>query len=115
MSKFIVTRGAMRPASNSEHCFYCRQELGEEHLDTCVLINKKVRVRMTIEYDIQVPASWDEFDILSHRNEGSWCADNAAHELVQSIEERRDNDEGCFCNDVVYDYIGNESEAFLNE
>ena len=52
---YPVTAAAQRPARMDGTCFYCRQAIGEAHKPDCVLIVKKVRVRMTVEYDIEVP------------------------------------------------------------
>ena len=110
--RFTVTEAAMRPASSSPQCFYCQQAIGAEHKPTCVMINKKVKVRMTVEYEIEVPASWDQEQIEFHRNEGSWCSNNALAEL-----EALFGDEGgqCMCDSTRFEYLGHESPAYLDE
>lgn len=107
---FIVTEKAMRPASDKVQCFYCQQAVGLAHKPTCVLVRKKARARMVVEYEIVVPHSWDQHDIEFHRNEGSWCSDNAIDEL-QALAES----EGCLCNRMEFEVVGMAAEAYLDE
>lgn len=44
---------------------------------------KTVRVRATIEYDLEVPENWTNKDIEFHRNDGTWCADSIVEELEE--------------------------------
>lgn len=113
MDRFVVTEKAMRPASPLRQCFYCNQAVGAVHKNDCVLINRKVRVRMTVEYDIEVPAFWDADRIEFHRNEGSWCADNALPELEAFFTG---GDHPCMCDATRFEYLGEApGEPYLNE
>ena len=107
--RFIVTEKAQRPADMNGHCFYCQQPIGSAHEDDCVLVKKRVKVRMTVEYEVEVPARWDKEQIEFHRNEGSWCSDNALAEL-----EELEGD-GCLCPITEFEYLGGDSEPFLGE
>lgn len=107
---FIVTEKAMRPASDKRQCFYCQQAIGEPHKPECVLIHKMVKVRMTIEYGIEVPADWDKDQIEFHRNDGSWCSDNALDELKEVSELG-----GCLCHVSEFEYLGGDGEPYLDE
>lgn len=112
INEFTVTEEAMRPASDKRECFYCRQPIGAKHKD-CVLVNRKVKVELTIQYEISVPAHWDEYMVNFHRNDSSWCAGN----LVQELEEL-DKEKGCLCNaaDIEFKYLGESNEGpFLEE
>lgn len=103
MSGFIVTEKAMRPASKERRCFYCHQEISAEHADDCALINRKVRVKMTAEYEIEVPAHWDKEMIEFQRNDSSWCVSNAINEL----EELFGRDDGpCMCDIARFEFVG---------
>lgn len=113
MSEFIVTAAAQRPASMNGKCFYCHQPIGENHKDDCVLINKKVRVQMTVEYEISVPADWDKEMIEFHRNEGSWCASNAVNELAELFDS--DDRDTCMCSAAHFEYLSDAGEPFLSE
>jgi len=105
---FLVTEEAMRPASDKRECFYCNQPIGEIHKLDCVLINKKVKIRMIVEYEASVPASWDKNQIEFHRNDGTWCANNA-------IEEFDREDVSCMCGNAEFEYIGGDSDPYLDE
>jgi hypothetical protein len=109
---FIVTEKAQRPANMNGCCFYCGQPIGTEHKGDCVLINKKVNVRLTVEYEIEVPAHWGQDQIEFHRNEGSWCSSNAISELESAFG---DESEHCMCNAAEFEYLGSDTEPFLDE
>ncbi|MDO8414146.1 MAG: hypothetical protein Q7S51_10205 [Gallionellaceae bacterium] len=108
--EFIVTTKAQRPAEMNGKCFYCQQPIGDVHKSTCVLISKKVKVRMIVEYDIEVPAHWDKNKIESHRNDGTWCSNNALDELKNLSDEQ-----GCLCNVMEFECLSDEGEPFLDE
>lgn len=91
-------------------CFYCLQKIGEEHLSSCVLIQKKAMVKMTVAYEIKVPNSWDEDLIDFHRNEGSWCHSNALEELKELEKEHR-----CLCGDIDFEVVEIGTTPFLDE
>jgi len=95
-------------------CFYCQQLMGDEHKVDCLLIQKKVKVRMVVEYEIEVPAHWDKGDIEFHRNDGTWCTNNAIDEL-QSLVVDNDEEISCLCSYAKYKYLGGESAPFLEE
>ena len=111
MKEFIVTEKAQRPADINGCCFYCQQPIGTPHKPDCVLINKKVKIRMTVEYFVEVPNHWTAHDIEFHRNESSWCAGN----VIPELEELDDKEKGCLCRYTRFEYIGEESEPYLSE
>ena len=110
LSKFTVTPEAIRPAGAGDRCFYCAQPVGEVHLNSCVLVNKKVRVCLTIEYEVDVPSSWKKENVEFHRNDGAWCSDNLISELEGIIEKT-----GCLCSVAHFEYLEDTSESFLDE
>lgn len=107
---FLVTKKAFRPATQQPVCAYCKQPVGEPHKENCVLIKKKVLVRMTVEYEISVPASYDKERVEFQRNEGTWCADNALDEL-QDLRQKR----GCLCGVVNFTCLRDTGEHYLEE
>ena len=109
--EFKVTDKAQRPANVNGACFFCNQTIGEEHKADCVLIKKKVKVRLTIEYEIEVPAFWDKGDIEFHRNESSWCANNVLDEL----KEYKGKSGSCLCNFSIFEYLDENSKPYLKE
>ena len=109
--KFTVTEKSMRPVSEAKECFYCHKRLGSFHEDNCVLISKKVKIRMTIEYEVSVPNHWKKNDVEFHRNESSWCADNVIEELDNLVDEN-----SCLCGtNINFEYVSDEGEAYLEE
>lgn len=63
---------------------------------------RTVRVRATVEYDLEVPEDWTNKDIEFHRNEGTYCSDRIVEELQSQVgtEDLRYVDEGyrpCMC------------------
>ena len=109
---FKVTEKAMRPASDKKQCIYCQQPIGSDHKADCVMIKKKVKVRMVVEYVVDVPASWGKDMIEFHRNDGSWCANNAITELEELFDQ---DDAPCMCNAATFEYLDDESDSFLDE
>lgn len=98
----LVTSDDERVANRgSGECFYCNQAIGTEHTWECVTVKRRVKLRMTVEYEVDVPRSWDKDIIESHRNDGSWCANNAIEEL-RGLSERY----GCICVDTNFEYLG---------
>jgi hypothetical protein len=100
----------MRPASQDKNCFYCHMPIGSLHKADCVLVSKKVKVRMTVDFDIEVPAFWDKHSIEFQRNESSWCKDNALTELAKFSKEK-----GCLCPYADFKYLGFDSKPYLKE
>jgi hypothetical protein len=109
--EFKVLESHLRPAMKDK-CLYCKSKVGGYHLDTCVFICKKVKVRCTIEYEISCPYHWTKHDIEFHRNEGSWCSDNMLNEL-ENLSEKN----GCLCYFASYEVIDNleDKEPFIEE
>ena len=107
MSDFIVTEKAMRPALPDRACFYCQQPIGETHSDDCVLIEKKVKVRMTVEYEVLVPHDWDKEAVEFHRNGSSWCCNNVFKEL-EALQ-------GCLCEYTYFECLDASGVARLDE
>jgi len=109
---FLVTEAAERPAGRKGECFYCRQPVGSEHGPECVLVTRTVLVRLTVEYPIEVPAHWDAGTVDFHRNEGSWCANNA----LQELDKLFNDDHGpCMCDVAKVEYLGEVAPARLSE
>jgi hypothetical protein len=91
---FIVTLDDTRSAGagTPDKCFYCPSAIGTEHAAGCVIRQRSVVVDLTIRYVVRVPEHWTKDDIEFHRNEGTWCTDNALEELKKYCGEN-----GCLC------------------
>jgi len=73
----------IRPAGDPGSCFYCNQKIGSPHREDCVIVTKRVLVRIksfddavTGMWELDVPYCWDRSMIEFMYNDGSWCADN---------------------------------------
>lgn len=95
-----VEEHGIRPAGHPNHCFYCQEPKGGEHDVECVIRERTVVIRMVVEYVIDVPEHWTPKDIEFHRNDGSWCADNALEELAELRGE-----DGCICSLARFEYV----------
>lgn len=95
----------IRPAGDSEHCFYCGEPKGSIHKEDCVIRSRTVVIKMEAELVVDVPEFWDEEQINFHRNKGSWCATNVLSEL-----ERLDNRLGCLCGVLKFKYLREATE-----
>jgi hypothetical protein len=67
---------------------------------------KTVRVRATVEYDLQVPESMSKEDIEFHRNEGTWCGDSLVEELQGQVHSAEGEEyRPCLCGVVRYEVL----------
>lgn len=98
-----VTNGP-RPAGKPDECFYCQSHVGTTHAPDCVLRERTIVVRATIEYVVTVPEHWDAHQIVFHRNDGTWCASNGLAELA-ALAERLDAVNSCPCSYVEYGFV----------
>ncbi len=100
----VVTKEDLR--SNAEKCFYCTGVLDGEHDAACVILDRPVKVRMTIDLIIARPRSWAKHDIEFHLNDSSWCIDNIKDDIERQVGDR------CLCSFANFEYTG---EATLEE
>jgi hypothetical protein len=99
---YVTPENGPRPAGEPGVCFYCGVPLGQRHKAECVCVTRKARIRLTVEYEIDVPAYWEPKDVHFHREESSWCASNAIAEL----RERFDQEDGaCMCGVAEFEVI----------
>ena len=85
--KVLPNDDGIRPAGPSDECFYCQAKVREAHAFDCVTIHKKVRVRYIFDIEVEVPYVWDKQQFEFHRNESTWCANNAIDELQAQTQE----------------------------
>jgi hypothetical protein len=86
----------IRPAGEPDQCFYCQERVGSEHKRDCVIVTKKVRVRFTVELDVDIPHCWDRGLVEFQYNDSKWCARN----LADLIDEN-----GCICDTTNCEFI----------
>lgn len=95
-----VNDDGIRPAGKQDECFYCHQKIGQPHKADCVVITKRVKIKYTIELEVDVPYSWEAHEIEFQRNESSWCASNLIDEL-KDYEEKH----GCLCGITTCEFV----------
>jgi hypothetical protein len=76
----------IRPAGKSDECFYCGQRVGRPHDRECVIVTKRVEMRVEARlpsgevlrgtWQFDDPYFWDAGMVEFHKNESSWCASN---------------------------------------
>ncbi len=117
----------IRPAGKPDRCFYCHRPIGQLHAADCVTIVKDVA------YDVRVlgqkvgvwtcpaPFFWTAHDCEFHKNESSWCANNALGEIewletetagwtamqIEALLQKGD----CVCNLLEFQYVSEGKEA----
>lgn len=53
----------IRPAGAPDECFYCKQKVGTPHLSDCVAVHQRVRLRLTVEVEVDQPHDWSPEEI----------------------------------------------------
>ena len=101
---WTVGEYSVRPAGKPDECYYCGAKVGEQHKPNCVIREKTIVTRMTIDFVDSVPESWDEDLIDFHYNDSSWCATNVLHRL-----EERSNFH-CLCDVASFEYLRDATE-----
>ena len=99
----------IRPAGDPDKCFYCGQKVGQPHRRECVCVMSRTRYGVYAKgarvgtYRREDPLAWTIHDREFHKNESSWCADNAMDEIEWTTETDRqivesEIGEGCACH-----------------
>lgn len=101
---WLVADEGIRPAGKPDRCFYCDIPQGQEHKSGCVIRNRTVVVRFHVDLVIPVPEDWDSDMVQFHYNDSSWCADNLATTLSETVE-RLDEQGGCMCRCVEAEFV----------
>lgn len=104
----LVVKGDREEHWKIDHCFYCQESVGTPHKDDCVMWRKKVKVRVTVELEIETVHSFTKEMIENHRN-GSCCADKLIDELQAFIDEEDEDGDykknGCLCGYTHWEVI----------
>ena len=87
-------------------CFYCGEAVGTQHKDECVLVTKRVKLRLTAVFETECPRSWDHSMIAFHFGENN-CADNMLRDLAR-YAERRSDEGSCMCDLVEVEEVLDE-------
>lgn len=105
MNDLVTPDNGPRPAGSPNECFYCHRQLGQLHEDTCVILQKKIRIQAVIEFDDETVRSWDTNMIEFRLNESSWCASNIIPLLIKELERINESDEECLCGSSSFKVI----------
>lgn len=98
VERWEVSEEDKRGRQRGDVCFYCAEPT--RHKPSCVIPQKIVKVRMTLEFERAVPYSWDGHMIEFHMNDSSWCAGNIIDELTEL-----DDVKGCLCNVAEFELL----------
>jgi hypothetical protein len=109
----------IRPAGEKDECFYCHSKVGQKHGAECVCVKQRVWYRVLSEgrevgtYNTYDPYHWDFTNCEFHKNDSTWCADNAVEDIEWSDGEirkeayRRDAaDDVCCCDLLSFEFGG---------
>jgi len=65
-----------------------------------------VKVRATVEYEVDVPHDWKAEMIEFRYNDSTWCATNLIGDLKQFSEEKAKKEgSDCLCQHVKVEYV----------
>ena len=84
----------IRPAGPPDECFYCHSKVGERHGAQCVTVQQIVRYNVLMHdkvvgtFQRSEPYFWTPLDCEFHKNESSWCSDNAL-DAIDWVEETK--------------------------
>lgn len=101
--KVLPDDNGIRPLGKPDQCFYCNARVGQEHDRGCTTIYQIVKYRVYMNLDARAtesdkgievgtftredPIQWDTYFCDFHKNDSSWCADNALDTIVWYKEE----------------------------
>lgn len=92
-------------ADQGGRCRFCPAVIGERHSAQCLIPQRPVRIRMIVEYTVLAPVVWGAEEINFHRNDSSWCADNAIRELMEAFGPDRGV---CMCGSARFEFVQND-------
>jgi hypothetical protein len=102
MPLVLTDDDGIRPAGKPDECFYCNQKIGTPHLKDCVCVTKIIKAQYTFTIELEVPYHWDAEQFEYHRNDSSWCANNAISDIKMYMARL---DSNCLCNEFKASYI----------
>ncbi len=121
----------IRPAGKPNECFYCRNCVGSPHGQDCVMITKRIEMKviatmpegdtLTGTWEFNEPYDWDVHMSEFHKNESSWCAGNFVHCNGNEAEgivkwdgdseqnwariEALEAEGSCLCDELLFEFI----------
>jgi hypothetical protein len=107
----------IRPAGPPDECFYCRGKVGEPHGTECVCVSKRVRYEVYLDetpagfFEHDDPYFWTDADCEFHKNESTWCKDNALDGIEWLTDEHKSRaqiaqaEHGCLCGPLEFRFL----------
>lgn len=108
-TNWLVADHGIRPAGPPDRCFYCDAQMGQEHVEGCVIRERTVVVRFHIELVVSAPEHVDEAQILSYYKGNSWCGNDLLIALFEAIQ-RLDGTRRCLCPAVGVEFVREATE-----
>jgi len=82
----------IRESVSTEHCCYCKEPIGQPHLQNCLVLGKRVKLKVTFVIERICTFNDTDEDIKGFLENSSSCANNVVHLMEQQT------DYTCFCN-----------------
>lgn len=85
--RVLPNDNGIRPAGKPNECLYCHSKVGQLHGQKCGCVEKLVRYDVLSDgvevgtFERYDPHDWDKHNCEFHKNESSWCANNAKDEI----------------------------------
>lgn len=110
LPKVLPDDNGIRPAGQPDECFYCKQKVGTPHLMDCVILEKKVKLKVLIEIERYEPYGWTKEQIEFARNWSSWCASNIMEDIQRHNDQCEERGE-CLCPSVEIQVLDMDTEV----
>jgi len=85
----------------------CQSRIGDPHKSDCVCVVKKVRLKLEIMVEVDVPHFQEKEDIEFHYGESSWCANN----IIDWMESHITKDQECLCDRTKVNFVETVDET----
>lgn len=88
----------IRPAGESDRCFYCHEPKGGIHKPDCVVRQRTVVIKVSIDLVVTTTEDWGKELIEFKYNDGIYCMSNIVDNIVALRDRQREQDNGCLCD-----------------
>lgn len=116
----------IRHAGRPDECLYCRSRIGQPHGAECVMVTKRIEMRVTATmptgetvvglWQLDEPFSWTRENSEFHKNESTWCANNMLDDLGDVVWDAgaadpsawlksQDESDECLCRALEFKFV----------
>jgi hypothetical protein len=110
----------IRPAGEPDECFYCRSKVGQKHEAECVTVSSYNLYRVLTKgskklvgvYKHYDPYFWTFQECEFHKNESTYCKDNALNGIdwcdskdAEELERRLMEEDRCSCGLLTFEFM----------